>query len=100
MSTNLVSLIMQFLTPDVIGRIANALGLDRSTAQSAIGAAVPGLLAGLTNAATTQPNGAQKLADAVKQETNPLATIAGMFGANGAQGALIDKGSNLSLIHI
>jgi hypothetical protein len=52
-------------------------------------------LAGLTNAATTQPNGAQKLADAVKQETNPLATIAGMFGANGAQGALIDKGSNM-----
>jgi hypothetical protein len=95
MATNLVSLVMQFLTPDVIARIANALGLDRNTAQSAIGAAVPGLLAGLTNAATTQPNGAQKLADAVKQETNPLATIAGMFGANGAQGALIDKGSNM-----
>ena len=30
MATNLVSLVMQFLTPDMIGRIASALGLDRN----------------------------------------------------------------------
>ena len=30
MAVNLVSLIMQFLTPDMIGRIASALGLDRT----------------------------------------------------------------------
>ena len=41
MATNLVSLIMQFLTPDMIGRIASALGLDRTNTQTAIGAAVP-----------------------------------------------------------
>ena len=46
MAVNLVSLIMQFLTPDMIGRIASALGLDRNNTQTAIGAAVPGLLAG------------------------------------------------------
>jgi hypothetical protein len=40
MALNLVSLIMQFLTPDMIGRIASALGLDRSNTQTAIGAAV------------------------------------------------------------
>jgi Bacterial protein of unknown function (DUF937) len=95
MATNLVSLIMQLLTPDVIGRTANALGLDRSNAQDAIGAAVPGLLAGLANAVTTQPHGAQKLADAVKQETSPLPAIAGIFDSNGAQGTLVDKGSNM-----
>jgi hypothetical protein len=48
MAINLVSLIMQFLTPDMIGRIASALGLDRNNTQTAIGAAVPGLLAGLS----------------------------------------------------
>jgi hypothetical protein len=42
---NLVSLVMQFLTPDMIGRIATALGLDRNVAQTAIGALVPALLA-------------------------------------------------------
>lgn len=47
MAVNLVSLVMQFLTPDMIGRVAAALGLDRSPVQSAIGVAVPGLLAGL-----------------------------------------------------
>ena len=47
MAVNLVSLIMQFLTPDMIGRIASALGLDRNNTQTAIGAAVPGLLAAL-----------------------------------------------------
>ena len=31
MAINLVSLVMQFLTPDMIGRIASALGLDATT---------------------------------------------------------------------
>ena len=31
---NLVSLVMQFLTPDMIRRIATALGLDRNNAHS------------------------------------------------------------------
>jgi hypothetical protein len=51
---------MQFLTPDMIGRIAAALGLDRNMVQSAIGAAVPALLAAFTGAAA-KPGGAQNL---------------------------------------
>ena len=51
MAINLVSLVMQFLTPDMIGRIASALGLDRNNTQTAIGAAVPGLLAALSGVA-------------------------------------------------
>jgi len=51
MAINLVSLITQFLTPDMIARIASALGVDRNNTQTAIGAAVPGLLAGLTGVA-------------------------------------------------
>jgi hypothetical protein len=55
-AVNLVSLVMQFLTPDMIGRIATALGLDRNLVQTAINAAVPGMLAGLTGV-SAQPGG-------------------------------------------
>ncbi len=40
---NLVSVVMQFLTPDMIAKIGSALGLDRNVAQKAIGGAVPAL---------------------------------------------------------
>jgi len=93
MATNLVSLIMQFLTPDVIGRIAGALGLDRNFLQSAISAAVPALLAGLSSAAE-KPGGAAKLVDAVKQQSGVLDNFAKTIGSGG-QSSLIDTGSRL-----
>jgi Bacterial protein of unknown function (DUF937) len=93
MAVNLVSLIMQFLTPDMIGRIAPALGLDRNNTQTAIGAAVPGLLAGLSGVAA-QPGGAQKLVDAVRQQTGALGGFANVIGASG-QSSLIEKGSQI-----
>jgi hypothetical protein len=93
MAVNLVSLVMQFLTPEMIGRIAAALGLDRNSAQTAIGAAVPGLLAGLSGVAA-QPGGAQKLVDATRQQSGTLENLASMLGAGG-QTTLIDKGSQM-----
>ena len=47
MATNLVSAVMQFLTPDMIAKIASVLGVDRSLAQKAVGGAVPALLSTL-----------------------------------------------------
>ncbi len=44
MLPNLVSVVMQFLTPDMIAKIASVLGLDRNPVQKAIGGAVPALL--------------------------------------------------------
>src|SRR5262252_2666504 len=93
MAVNLVSLIMQFLTPDMIGRIASALGLDRNNTQTAIGAAVPGLLAALSGVAA-QPGGAQKLVDAAKQQTGTFGNYAGMIGGAG-QSSVIEKGSQI-----
>ena len=61
MATNLVSYAMQFLTPDLIARIAAALGLDRNGTQSAVTAAVPALLAAFSGTAAT-PGGARGLA--------------------------------------
>lgn len=63
MAISLISLVTEFLTPTMIGRIASALGVDRNKLQTAVNAAVPGLLAGLTGVAA-EPGGAQKLVDA------------------------------------
>ena len=93
MATNLVSLVMQFLTPDMIGRVATTLGFDRNKVQSAIGGAVPALLAAFNDLAT-QPGGAQKLADAARQQTGSLGNVARALTA-GEPSSLIDKGSQL-----
>src|SRR5215510_13472500 len=93
MAINLVSLITQFLTPDMIARIASALGVDRTNTQTAIGAAVPGLLAGLCGVAT-QPGGAQQLVEAARQQTGALGSFAKMIADSG-QSSLIEKGSQL-----
>jgi hypothetical protein len=93
MATNLVSLVMQFLTPDMVGRIATALGFDHNKVQSAINGAVPALLAAFNDVAT-QPGGAQKLADAARQQTGSLENFASMLGAGG-QSSLLDKGRQL-----
>jgi hypothetical protein len=37
MAINVITLVMQFLTPEMIGRIAGALGLDRGASQTALG---------------------------------------------------------------
>jgi hypothetical protein len=93
MAINLVSLVMQFLTPDVIGRIATALGLDRNALQSAINAAVPALIAAITGA-VEKPGGAAKLVDAVKQQSGALDNFAKTIGSGG-QSSLVDTGSRL-----
>ena len=93
MATNLVSLAMQFLTPDMVGRIATALGFDRNKVQSAISGAVPALLAAFNDVAT-QPGGAQKLADAARQQTGSFGNLASLLAA-GDQSSLLDKGSQL-----
>jgi hypothetical protein len=93
MASNLVSLVMQFLTPDMVGRIATALGFDRNKVQSAISSAVPALLAAFNDVAT-QPGGAQKLADAARQQTGSFGNLARVLAA-GDQSSLLDKGSQL-----
>jgi Bacterial protein of unknown function (DUF937) len=94
MATNLVSLIMNFLTPDMIGRIASALGLDRNDTSSAIDAGVPALMAALAGVATN-PGGPQKLADAAKQEVSTLDKFAGMLGTATQTTSITERGSRM-----
>jgi len=93
MAINLASVAMQFLTPEMVGRIATALGFDRSKVQYAISSAVPGLLAAFNDVAT-QPGGAQKLADAAKQQTGAVENFANSLAA-GAGSSFAEKGSQL-----
>jgi hypothetical protein len=93
MAANLVSLVMQFLTPDMIGRIAAALGLDRNLVQTAINAAVPALLGGVSGAAL-KPGGAQSLVDTIKQQSGILDNLTKTI-ASGGQSSLVERGSQL-----
>lgn len=72
MTTNLISLIMQSLTPDMVSRIGSVVGLDHSVTEQAASAIVPALLGGFGKVAST-PDGARKLYDTVARQP------AGMF---------------------
>jgi hypothetical protein len=95
MATSLVSVVMQFLTPDMIAKIASALGLDRSVAQKAIGGAVPALLSSLGDVAST-PNGARQLANFVtqQQQQGSLETLKNLIDGSG-QNTLAETGSSM-----
>jgi hypothetical protein len=84
---------MQYLTPDVISRIASVLGLERNSAQSAISAAVPALFAGFSGAAA-KPGGAQNLVDSIRQQPGALDNFANIIGS-GDESSLLDQGSTL-----
>ncbi len=93
MATNLVSYMMQFLTPDMVGRIAAALGLNRGDAQSGVSAGVPALLAAFGGLAD-KPGGAQSLVNTIKQQSGVLDNFASMIGGNN-QSSFIERGSSL-----
>jgi hypothetical protein len=60
MAANLTSVVMKFLTPEIITQIASFLGVDRAATQKAATGAVPALLAGLSDL-VTNPAGASQL---------------------------------------
>jgi hypothetical protein len=94
MPINLVSVISQFLTPEVIATIARTLGLDTSVIGKAAVAAVPALLGSLSGAASSQ-EGSGKLFETVTSQ-RPV-TPDGLANALAGPGkeALIQNGSSL-----
>jgi hypothetical protein len=67
MSSDLVSAVLQFLTPVVVERVGAASGLESATAQKAATLLVPSLLSGLS-VLSAKPRGAQQL-----ETTEPIA---------------------------
>ena len=93
MATNLVSVVMQFLTPDTIAKIASVLGIDRNVAQKAVAGAIPALLASLADVAST-PNGARQLTNTLTQQSSSLENLKNLVGGAG-QNLLAELGSSM-----
>jgi Bacterial protein of unknown function (DUF937) len=90
MAANLTSVVMQFLTPEVIAQIASFLGLDKAATQKAAGGAVPALLASLSDLTTT-PAGTSQLSKLLSQQAGSPADILRNASAQG----LAETGSSM-----
>ena len=90
MSINLVSLVSQYLTPELIGRIAGALGVDRTLVGKAATYLAPVLLRMLAGVAAT-PAGARRLAGALEQQDpSILNTLKSAIGGAGQESIVKD----------
>jgi Bacterial protein of unknown function (DUF937) len=73
MAINLVSLVQQFLTPQMVSSLARAVGVNEAVAQKLVAAALPAVLAALGTTAAA-PGGAQKVSDAISNSDPDLLT--------------------------
>jgi Bacterial protein of unknown function (DUF937) len=79
-SLNLVDMVNGYLTGGFGNQLSSLLGESKERTQLGIEAAVPGLLAGLDNTAST-PDGAQRLASAVdSSDSGVLSNLGSIFG--------------------
>jgi hypothetical protein len=93
MAINLVSLVQQFLTPQMVSSLARAVGVNEAVAQKLVAAALPAVLAALGTAAAA-PGGAQKVSDAISNSDPDLLTkLSGALTGGNTQ--LLNEGSNL-----
>ena len=93
MAINLVSLVSQFLTPQLVGSLARALGINEAIAQRLAAAAIPTILASLATTAAA-PGGAQRLVDAVSNSDPDL--LSKLTGAiSGGNASALGEGANL-----
>jgi len=93
MAINLVSLVQQFLTPQMVSSLARAVGVNEAVAQKLVAAALPAILAALGTAAAA-PGGAQKVSDAISNSDPDLLTK--LSGAmSGGNARFLNDGANL-----
>ena len=93
MAINLVSLVSQFLTPQLVGSLARAVGVNEAVAQKFVAAALPALVAALGTAAAA-PGGAQKVSDAVSN-SDPDILSKLSAAATGGNAQLLNQGATL-----
>jgi hypothetical protein len=94
MASDLVASIMRFLTPDMIARIATALGINRQAVEQAITAAVPTILAGLAGTAS-KPEGTQRLASVLMQQPPGLLDDLRHSLGSAEQGSVAEHGASV-----
>ena len=90
---NIVDTVKSFIGSDVVDKMGSSLGVGQSQARSAVNAAVPALLAGITGVAST-PDGARRLDSIVDQQDEGL--LNNLPGAIGGRGeSLMNQGSSM-----
>jgi hypothetical protein len=82
MAINLVSLVSQFLTPEIVGSLARSMGVNEAVAQKIVAAAVPTILGSLGTAAAA-PGGAQRVSDAISNSDPDILSKIGQAAAGG-----------------
>jgi hypothetical protein len=94
MAANLIGVLEQLLgSNEVLSRIGSLIGLSPERTQTAIGGAVPAILAALVGL-VQKPEGRDQLATTLRtQDTGVLENLSGMLSA-GREKSLIDSGSN------
>jgi hypothetical protein len=93
MAINLVSLVQQFLTPQIVGSLARAVGVNEAVAQKLVAAALPAVLAALGTAAAA-PGGAQKVSDVISNSDPDILTKVGQ-AASGGNARFLNEGATL-----
>lgn len=91
-SLNLVEMIRGYIPAGFTDKVASLMGESRDKTQLGMNAAIPGVLSGLTSAAST-PEGAQRLTDAVDSSddsmlTNATGLLSGMSSGQSGSGIL------------
>jgi len=94
MATDLISSIQRFLTPELIGKIGDGLGYDRTTIGQGVAAGIPAILAALVGVAD-KPDGAQKIANVVRQSSVSLDEIKDSLGSRTEQKSIADHGASV-----
>ena len=93
MSFNLVDLVKDQMGGQALGQLGALLGEDNNKTEAAFGAAVPGLLHGLTGAANA--DGGASLFNAVNDADDGLLDNIGGLLTGGNSGNVMNQGSNL-----
>ena len=93
MSFNLVDLVKGQLGGPALGQLGALLGEDNNKTEAALGAAVPGLLSGLSSAANA--DGGASLFDAVNNQDDSLLDDIGGLLTGGNSSSIMDQGSNM-----
>jgi Bacterial protein of unknown function (DUF937) len=93
MALDLVGLVNQVLTPQLVGSLARSVGVNEAVAQKLVAAAIPTVLAAFATTAAA-PGGAQKVVDAVQNSDPDLLTkLAGALGGGNIRS--LNDGANL-----
>ncbi len=94
MAFNVMDMISGALTPDNIGAVADALGMDNNLVAKGLGAAIPAVLAGVLGSAS-KPEGQAMLGEALDAADPSLLDNLGGLLSGGGSASMIATGSKL-----